>query len=215
VVTDAASAEHKGVGYDLGRELSARLGLPFEPVIISRPAEFIEALKAGKVDVVFMNATPVRAKDVDFTPTVLDIEQGLLVRGNSPASVLAEADRAGMRVGVSAGGTSEAILSGYLKKATVVPIATIKSAIEQLLAGKLDAFASNKAVLLEMTNELRDSRILDGSYGVEHMALAIPKGRDQGMVYLRQFLEEARSGGLVQRSAARAGLRGAVLPGSQ
>jgi len=61
-----------------------------------------------------------------------------------------------------------------------------------------------------MSDELPSARVLDGRWGLEHLAIAIPKGRDAGMGYLRAFAEQARSEGLVTRAAERAGLRGAA-----
>jgi polar amino acid transport system substrate-binding protein len=61
-----------------------------------------------------------------------------------------------------------------------------------------------------MTDELAASRVLAGHWGLEHLAMAIPKGRDAAMPYLRKFAEDARSEGLVKRAVERAGLRGTV-----
>jgi polar amino acid transport system substrate-binding protein len=72
----------------------------------------------------------------------------------------------------------------------------------------IDAFATNKAVLSELSDELPSSRILEGRWGVESMAIAIPKGRDAAMPWLRQFAQELRASGQLQAMVARAGLRG-------
>lgn len=65
-----------------------------------------------------------------------------------------------------------------------------------MLAQKeIDAYA-NKAILFEMSDRISDTRILDGYWGLEHIALAIPPGRDAGMAYLREFLVDAKSSGL-------------------
>ena len=48
-----------------------------------------------------------------------------------------------------------------------------------MTSGKLDAYATNKASLFEMAEKLPGSKVLDGRWGVEHFAVAIPKGRDQ------------------------------------
>lgn len=210
MVRDTASGETKGVTVELGRELARRLGVPFEPVEFRRVAEVLEALKAGQVDFTFTNASPARAKEVDFTPTLLDLELGYLVLPGSPISKLADVDRPGIRVGVSQGSTSLATLTREFKHAALVPAATLKSAGEMLSQRKIDAFATNKAILFEMSDELPNARVLDGRWGLEHLAIAIPKGRDAGMGYLRAFAEQARSEGLVTRAAERAGLRGAA-----
>ena len=54
------------------------------------------------------------------------------------------------------------------------------------------------------------SRVLDGRWGEEHIAIAIPKGREQAMQYLRRFVEDVRNNGVLAQIADRAGLRGLV-----
>ena len=72
----------------------------------------------------------------------------------------------------------------------------------------IDAFATNKVLLFEMSDGLQGSRVLEGQWGVEQWAFAIPKGREVGMEFLRTFAEDAVATGLVKRASDRAGLRG-------
>ncbi len=210
MVPDAKSGETRGVTYELGQELAKRLGVPFEPVEYRRVAEVLEALKSGNVDFTVTNATPVRAKEIDFTPPLLAVELGYLVVPGSPVTSGTDIDHPGVRVGVSEGGTSHATLSRQLKNATVVPAASVKIAIEFLASRKIDVFMTNKAVLSEMSDALPGSRILEDRWGLETMAIGIPKGRDAGMPYMRDFAAELKAAGAVKRAADRAGLRGAV-----
>jgi polar amino acid transport system substrate-binding protein len=205
----------KGVGYDLGKELATRLGVPFEPVVFSKNAEVLEAVKAGKADVALTNATPARAKEMDFGPSVLEVELGYLVPKGSTLATLAEVDAAGMRVGVTAGSSSDGTLSRDLKNAEIVRATNFDAAIEMLTAGHLNAYATNKASLFEMSEKLPGSRVLDGRWGVERFAIGIPRGRDGGMAFIRQFTEAVKSEGLVKAAIARAGLRGAVASETQ
>jgi polar amino acid transport system substrate-binding protein len=210
MIQDATTGQRKGVTYDLGTELARRLGVPFEPVVFQRVAEVVDALKSGQIDFTITNASPARVKDLDFTPTLLDLELGYLVLSGSPVSALADVDRPGIRVGVSEGSTSLSTLSKEFKHATVVTAPSLKNAMEMLSNKTIDAFATNKAILFEMTDELPGSRVLAGRWGLEHLAMAIPKGRDAAMPYLHKFAEDARSEGLVKRAVERAGLRGTV-----
>ena len=82
ILPDAGSGEPRGVGYDLGKELARRLGVPYEPVVFAKNAEVLAAVKSGEVDVAFTNATAVRARDMDFGPPFLEIELGYLVRAD-------------------------------------------------------------------------------------------------------------------------------------
>ena len=209
-IRDNPAVEPKGVGYELGKELAKRLGVPYEPVVFSKNAEVLEAVKAGKVDVAFTNATAARAKDMDFTPPYLDIELGYLVPKGSRVTRMADIDQPGIRVGVTEHSSSDAALSRDLKNATVVRSSTVKSGIEMLAQYQIDAYATNKPTLFEMADALPGSRVLDGSWGLERQSIAIPKGRDAGIGFLRTFVADAKAEGLVKAAVQRAGLRGAV-----
>jgi polar amino acid transport system substrate-binding protein len=215
ILPDAQSGGPRGVGYDLGKEVARRLDVPFEPVVFSRNAEVLEAVKTGAVDMVFTNASAARAKDMDFGPPYLEIELGYLVPRGSPVSTLDNIDTSGFRVGVTTGSSSDAVLSRDLKSAEIVRAATIAVAIDMMAAGQLDAFATNKATLFEMVEKLPGSKVLDGRWGVERHAITIPKGRDQGRAFVEKFTADAKSEGLVKAAIARAGLRGAMTSDSK
>lgn len=210
MVKDPASGEARGVSHDLGRELARRLGVPFEPVVFPNNAKLLDAAKASEVDVVFTNATKARTQFLDFTSTVLQVEQGYLVPAGSRIGGVADVDRPGVRVGVSQGSTSQSVLSRELKQAAVVAVPSIKAAGEMLAQGRLEAFATNKAILFEMGDGLRGARVLEGRWGLEHFAFGIPKGRTPGLPFLEQFAATAKREGVVDRAVARAGLRGTV-----
>jgi len=211
IIGEARAADARGVGLELGRALAARTAVPFEPVVFKNNAEVFAAAKSGNVDAVFTNATPTRMKELDFSPTVLQVEQGYLVPAGSPIHAMSDVDRANVRVGVSEGSTSEATLSGELRNASVVRVPSLAAAIDELASGKLDAFATNKATLYEMSDKLAGSSVLAGRWGLESFAIGIPKGRQAAMPLLSEFVSEAKTDGTVARAVHRSGLRGAVL----
>ena len=215
MVRNPVSGEVAGVSVDLGTELAKRLGVPYEQVEYQRIAEVIDGLKSGAIDFAISNATPARAKDVDFTQPLLAIELGYLVPPGSPISSVADTDRTGVDIGVTQGSTSQSTLPRELKNAKVVPTATLKVGVEMLSQRRLDAFATNKAILFEMADSLPGSRVLEGRWGVEYLAIAVPKGRDLGMAYMHQFVDDVDSQGLVARAVERAGLRGTLRPSSR
>src|SRR3954468_7310706 len=47
VIRDSVSGEMKGVGFDLGKELARRLGVPFEPVLYPSVGAVLDGGKAG------------------------------------------------------------------------------------------------------------------------------------------------------------------------
>jgi polar amino acid transport system substrate-binding protein len=208
MVRDPVSGEMRGIAVELGKTLATRLDVPYEQIEFGRPAEIYQGLKAGEIDITIVNATPARADEFAWSPPLMLIELGFLAAAGLPATTPAEVDRPGVRVGVTQGGTMNGALARELKNATVVPAATLKDGVEMLAQHKIDAYATNKANLFEMSDALPGSRVLDGRWGLEHLAMALPKGRDAGLAYLRTFVEEAKSEGLVARAAARVALRG-------
>ncbi len=212
ILRDPATGEVKGVAYELGKEFARRLGVPFEVVALGGNAQLLEAMKLGQVDFVVTAPSPARAKEMDFAQPHLEIEVGFLVPPDSPisSSSVAEADRAGIRIGVAQGSAMDGRFSKELKNAVLVRAPTLDIAGKMLAAGQMDAFVAVKTILFEMSDKLPGFRVLDGRYAVEQVAIAIPKGRDLGMPFLRQFVEDAKSEGLVASAAKRAGLRGLV-----
>lgn len=214
-ILDAKSEQPRGVGYELGKALAAKLGVPYEPVVFAKNAEVLEAVKTGATDIAFTNASAARAKIMDFSQPYLEIELGYLVSKDSKITDVANIDTKGVRVAVTQGSSSDGVLSRDLKNAEVVRVVTFKEGIDMMTAGKVDAYATNKATLFEMSDAVPGSKVLDGRWGFERHAIAIPKGRDQGLPFIRSFASEAMAQGLVKDAIARAGLRGANVPAAQ
>jgi polar amino acid transport system substrate-binding protein len=215
MLRSAGSGEMRGMAVDLGRELGERLGVPVEIVVFQRVAEVIEALKTSRADFTVTNATSARAVDVDFTAPLIALELGYLSLPGSPVQSIDAVDQPGHRIGVSQGSSSQAALTRQLRHATVVPAPSLQVAGQMLAARELDAFATNKGILFELADTLPGARVLPGRWGLEHLAIGMPKGRDAAMPWLRGFAEQARTSGAVQRAAERAGLRGTVDAGER
>ena len=212
LVRDAKTGESVGVALNLGQALGKQLGVPVQVVEFARLALVLDAVKVGAVDFTFTNATEARARDMDFTDTLIQLELGFLVPPNTTLAKVADVDRTGVRVGVAQGSSSQVALARVFKSAVVVPAPSVVQAQQMLLGGELDAFATNKGILFDMTESLPGFRVLDGRWGLESMAIAIPKGRVAGMPYLRQFASDARASGLLSSVVRKAGLRGTVQP---
>lgn len=215
LVIDPKTGEKAGVSVDLGRELAARLGVPMQLVEHKLVAEVINALRTGAADFTVTNASAERAKIVDFTDPIVDLELGYLVLPGSPIGAIAEVDRPGMRIGVSQGSSSQGTLTKAYQSAKVVGASSLAAAAGMLQRRELDAFATNKAVLFQMTDTLPGARVLEGRWGTEHLAIAVPQGRGAGAEYLRRFAGEMKSGGQLRAAAARAGLRGTAEVGAR
>lgn len=205
-----ANGEARGVSVEVGQALARDLGVPYEQVEFPRLASVLDALKAGQVDFAVTNASPARAVDMNFTTPLVQLELGYLVLPGSRIGAIADVDQPGMKIGVSQGSTSQGVLTRTFKQAQVVPAPSLKAAGEMLTDRRLDAFATNKGILFELADGLPGARVLPGNWGLEQLAIAVPKGREGGMDYMRRFAQQVRADGSVQRAAERAGLRGTL-----
>jgi polar amino acid transport system substrate-binding protein len=210
MVIDPATKQTHGLAHDLGHELADRLKVPVEYVTYQRVADIVTAIKNGEVDFTVTNATAARANDVSFSPPLIAIELGYLVPANSPIQRVDDIDRPGVRIGVTKGSTSERTLPARFKSATIVPAESVKLAIGMFGRGEIDVYATNKPTLFEMSDAMPNARILDGNWGLEHMAVAIPKGREQALPFVATFVRDVQSNGSLDAAEKAAGLRGAV-----
>jgi len=202
-VKDPKTGESVGIALDLGKAMAKRLNVPVQVVEFDRVAQVLDALKDGKVDLTFTNATAVRAKDMDFTPPMVRLELGYLVVGSSPLRSVSEIDQAGIRVGVRQG-----VLTQTFKQAKVVPADSLAKAQAMLNAKQIDAFATNKGILFEISDTLPGSRVMEGRWGLENLAIAVPKGRDVGRAFVQNFAKDMAQNGDLDKAIQRSGLRG-------
>ncbi len=126
-------------------------------------------------------ATLSRMEQVDFSSLIFVDGTSLLVRVDS--GVRSVKDLGGKRVGAIPGTTNEGALRDALKShltsATVVPVKSREEAMAALDADKIDAFASDKLLILGMQAGFKDpSRygVLPDYLSIEPLAIVLPRG---------------------------------------
>jgi len=118
---------------------------------------------------------------VDFSNPVFVDTTGLLVSTAVGAKSLA--GLAGKRIAAVSGTSNHKALEAALKKAsinaTVVTVKTRDEGVAALEAGKVDAFASDKILLLGLAAKVKDTTrygILDDNLSFEPYAITLPRG---------------------------------------
>jgi polar amino acid transport system substrate-binding protein len=205
---DPSSGEIRGVAVDLANELGTRSGLPIEIVAFESAGKMFDAVKTGEWDIAFLAIDPGRANEIDFTSPYIEIEGTYLVPSGSPFSTIADVDRKGVRIGVSAKSAYDLFLSRSIQHAELIHAPNPNAAFELIIAGKVDVLAGVKQHLVANAEKLPGSRVLDGRFMAIQQALGIPKGRQDAAVYLREFIEDAKASGFVARAIDKAGIRG-------
>jgi polar amino acid transport system substrate-binding protein len=205
---DKTTGESKGAAVDLTHEIAKRLGVPVEIVAYDSVAVMGDAAPSGVWDIAFLGSDPAREKIMSFTAAYLEIEATYLVPGASPLRSAADVDREGVRVAAPARANYELYLSRNLKRAQLVSAPGADAAFELLATGKVEALAGLTQALLGLAPKLPGSRLVEGRFMGVQQSIAVPKGKDAGLLYLRAVVEEAKQSGLVARAIERTGAKG-------
>jgi polar amino acid transport system substrate-binding protein len=208
---DPSTGEPRGVSVDLARELGRRLGVPVELVTYQSAGNVFEAARSGAWDVAFLAVDPGRAGDIAFTAPYLVIDGTYLVPADSPLRNIEDVDREGVRVAVGRKSAYDLYLSRTLKRARIVRADTSPGAIDLFLHEKLEAAAGVKQMLVRAAKENPAVRVLDGRFMAIEQAMGMPKGREGGVRYLREFVEEMKASGFVARSLHASGQQDAEI----
>jgi polar amino acid transport system substrate-binding protein len=205
---DRATGESRGVAIDLAREVGRRLGVPLEIVAYDSVGAMVDAAKTGAWDIAFLGSEPAREAVISFTAAYLEIEATYLVQAASSLRTVDEVDKDGIRVAAPARANYELFLTRTLKHAKLVSAAGADAAFDLLVKGQVDALAGLKQALIGLAEKLPGSRMLDGRFMAVQQSIGVPKGRDEGLRYLRGVVEDAKASGLVARAIEKTGARG-------
>jgi polar amino acid transport system substrate-binding protein len=203
-----ATGELRGLAIDLARALASRLGVDLVTIEYPSSPRVLDGLKDGAWNIGFLAIDPSRAALVDFTAPYLQIDATYLVPAGSPIHETVDVDQSGSHIAVTRNSVEQFVLAPTLKRAELVPVDTITAGFEALSSGKVEAFAAPRPALLQLTARLPGSHVLEGRFHAALGAIAIPKGQAGRLAYLNEFVEQAKSLGLVQEAIERANLRG-------
>jgi polar amino acid transport system substrate-binding protein len=200
-----------GVAPDMAREIATRLGVPVKYVTYKSPGELADAAETDAWDIGLIGAEPQRAEKIAFSPAYCEIEATYLVPAGSALKALAEVDRAGVRISVFGRAAYGLWLERNIKHAELLRTDSLDSSYEQFVRDKLDALAGLRPRLISDVEKLPGARILDGHFMTVQQAVGTSRKNAAGAAFLRQFVEEAKSSGLVARLIARHGVRGLTV----
>ena len=142
-----------------------------------------EAVAKGRADMECGSSTMTltRMKEVDFSSIIFVETTGLLVRTGSGLRSIS--DMSGKRVAVVAGTTNERAIDAQLKRrqlsATVLPFKSRDEAFAALEEDKVDAFASDKLLLVGAGAKAKDPSsftLLPDQLSMEPYGIVLPRG---------------------------------------
>jgi polar amino acid transport system substrate-binding protein len=199
-IKDDATGQYRGVTVELGSAMAKKLGIPVEFLPHLASGEIQNSAASGKWDVTFMPVDEERKKIVDFGNAYHLLQSTYLVAPGAKLANVEEANASGVRIGGVADTATFRAAQRAAPKATFVALPGVAAAVAAMKAGEVDCIALSRESLSSLVTKIPGSRILDGGFLNSSTAVAVPKGKPEALVYVSQFVEEAKSSGLVRRA---------------
>lgn len=203
---EGADGTPLGVSVALAKALADELGVDLQMTTFDAAGKVFAALEQDAWRVAFLAIEPVRAAQIEFTEPYVLIEGTYLVRSDSSWQRVEELDQAQTRIAVGRGAAYDLYLSRTLQTASLERAETSAGAVDLFIASSLDAAAGVRQPLEQFAQRNPDYRVLDGAFTAIRQAMAVPKGKDAGADYVREFIERRLAEGFV---------RGALLASGQ
>src|SRR6478609_5038252 len=193
----SANGDPEGVAADMAAEIAKSLGVPVKLVPFQSPGLLGDAVGTNVWDIGLIGAEPQRAEKISFTAAYVEIEATYLVPPGSPITSIAEVDRKGVRIAVSARSAYGLWLENNIKNATLLPVSGLDAAYNKFADEKLDVLAGLRPGLLKDIEKMPGATILPGKFSAVQQAVGCNKPAAEGARYIAEFVENAKKSGLV------------------
>ncbi len=199
----APDTEPFGLSVDLAAELSRRLEVSLKFVCFPGAGKVFEATTSDVWDIAFLAIDPERLKQMNFTSPYVTLSGSFVVRTDSDLTRNEDVDQKGVRVVVGKGSAYDLYLSGALKNAEVVRVATSAAVVATMVRDGYEVAAGVRQPLEEQLAHFPDLHLLDGRFMTIHQAMAARKDSTLAIDLLQAFVEEMKESGFVERSLLR------------
>ena len=203
-----------GVSPDMATAIAYRLGVQVKLVQFPSPGVLADAMAEDAYDIGLIAAEPARAETIAFTDAYVEIEATYLVPPGSHLNVIADVDKPGIRVAVSARSAYDLYLTRTLEHAKLVRAQGLGGALALLTDEKLDVLAGLRPALNEDVKSLPGARIMEGRYTTVQQAIGTNPKHAAAAAFLRDFVAEAKQSGLVASLIEKHGVEGRLLVAS-
>ena len=204
----SASGDPEGVSPDMARAIAAELGVPVKYVPFKSPGELGDQAGKNVWDIGLIGAEPQRAEKIAFSAAYVEIEATYMVPADSPIKSIADVDKKGVRIAVSARSAYDLWLVNNIKNATLVQVSGLDAAYEKFMSDKLEVLAGLRPGLLKDVTKAPGLKILDGKFTAVQQAVGTAKANLAGAAFLAEFVEKAKKSGLVAELIKRHNVKG-------
>ena len=197
VTGKASNGDPQGVSPDMAKEVADRLGVAVTYVSYDSPGLLADAAQANEWDIGNIGAEPQRAETIAFSAAYCEIEATYLVPNGSPLQTIADVDKPGIRIAVTARAAYGLWLQNNIKHAELVPTNSLDEAFEVFERDKLEALSGLRPRLITDVGKLPGARILEGQFSAVQQAVGTPRKNSEAAAWLADFVEQAKASGFV------------------
>jgi polar amino acid transport system substrate-binding protein len=193
----AANGDPEGVSPDMARAIADKLGVPLQLMPFKSPGELADQAEKNVWDIGNIGAEPQRAQKIFFTAAYCEIEATYMVPAGSPITSIAEVDRKGVRIAVTARAAYCLWLENNIKNATLVQVAGADGAYNKFVDENFEVMAGLRPGLIKDVAKLPGAKILDGQFSAVQQAVGTSRKNTVAAEFLTAFVEDAKKSGLV------------------
>ncbi|WP_455921225.1 transporter substrate-binding domain-containing protein [Pseudomonas putida] len=195
----------KGVSVALAKALAEELGVRLEMVTFDAAGKVFAALDEHVWNIAFLAIEPVREQQIAFSDPYVIIEGTYLVAAESPFQRVQDLDQSGLRIAVGKGAAYDLFLTRTLQQAQLERAETSASAVDLYLEQQLDAAAGVRQPLEQVAVGNPAYRVLEDAFTSIRQAMAVPRRREAGAAYVRDFVKRKKAEGFVHAALAENG----------
>jgi len=197
-----------GPGIDMSCKLAQGTHVPFVAIAYLGVPPLLAGLANSDWDAAFAFDQTLEPPGITAAIPHIGVDNTYLVRGDAPFQKVADVDAPGVRISVAQGSSPDIYLGRTLKYATLVRTAATPQALDLLGTGQVDAFAGGRGPQVIAFIACCGGRLLPDNFLIANLAIVVPdtvvSRSGAGLQYINEFVDWAKTTGLVQLAIDRA-----------
>jgi len=205
---DPISGALSGPGIDMSCKLAQGTHAQFVAIAYLGVPPLLAGLANGDWDAAFTFDQTLEPPGITAAIPHIGVDNTYLVRGDAVFQKVADVDAPGVRISVAQGSSGDIYLGRTLKYATLVRTPATPQALNLLGTGQVDAFAGGRGPQVIAFIACCGGRLLPDNFLIANLAVVVPDTATShsgaGLQYIDEFVDWAKTSGLVQVAIDRA-----------
>lgn len=212
VTSKDAEGLPEGVSPALAKAIADKLSVPVQLISYPGPGALADALAEGAWDIGNIANEKERAKTICFSPAYCDIQATYLVPAGSAIQKMEDVDKPNVRIVAKERSAYDLWLTENIKNATIIRTKSIDESFTAFCEEGYEVLAGLRPKLLDEAAKLPGSTILTGSFTVIGQSVGCKRNLPEAAAFLHQFVEEAKTSGLISSLIEKYGVQGKLAP---